>query len=61
MAEPKKKLSNTRSGNRKSHLALTRPVTTLCSNCKKVSAPHMVCMQCGFYKGKLVLPQKTKK
>jgi len=61
MAEPKKKLSATRSGNRRSHLALEAATVTVCSNCKAIVAPHTVCTSCGFYRGKLVLPRKATK
>ena len=31
-----------------------------CSNCEKPVMPHMVCDNCGFYKGKEVVKKKTK-
>lgn len=52
MATPKKQMSRTRSGNRRSHLALTRPATATCSHCQAINKPHTVCDQCGYYRGK---------
>ncbi len=60
MAQPKKRLSSTRSGNRRSHLALVAPPMGRCSHCHALVAPHTVCLHCGYYKGKLVLPSKAK-
>ncbi|HEY1074987.1 MAG TPA: 50S ribosomal protein L32 [Patescibacteria group bacterium] len=61
MAEPKKKLSATRSGRRRSHLALTVQAPAQCTNCKALVTPHTVCVSCGFYKGKQVLPKNQAK
>ncbi len=55
MAQPKKKLSATRSGNRRSHLSVTLPAATKCSHCGAVIASHTVCTSCGYYKNKLVI------
>lgn len=55
MAEPKKRLTSTRSGNRRSHLHLEHPAIGVCSNCKADVQPHTVCTVCGYYKGKQVL------
>lgn len=54
MAQPKKQMTRTRSGNRRSHLALARPAMTVCSNCKAAIKPHVVCAKCGFYRGEKV-------
>jgi len=55
MAEPKKRLTSTRSGNRRSHLHLTSPAIGICTNCKADVKPHSACLKCGYYKGKQVL------
>jgi len=55
MAEPKKRLTSTRSGNRQSHNALKGSSYGSCSNCKQSVAGHSVCQNCGYYKGKKVL------
>ena len=55
MAEPKKKLTKTRSGNRRSHDALVGKSPSKCSNCGAMVQSHRVCSNCGFYKGKKVI------
>lgn len=61
MAEPKKRLTATRSGNRQSHDALKKISLSNCPKCKAKVAPHTVCQNCGFYKGKKVLELKDEK
>jgi len=60
MAEPKKRLTSTRSGNRRSHLAAKPKNLAICANCKKPVVPHLVCANCGFYKGQDVLEIEKK-
>ncbi len=57
MAEPKKRLTSTRSGNRRSHLKISKPALGVCPNCKGHIQSHTVCKSCGYYKGKQVLKQ----
>lgn len=63
MAEPKKRISSTRSGNRRSHLALKKQSLSSCGYCHQPNKPHMVCYNCGTYKGEqiLELDKKEKK
>lgn len=61
MAEPKKRLTSTRSGNRQSHDALRAKSLSSCSHCKNAVRPHTVCMNCGYYGGKKVLELKSDK
>jgi large subunit ribosomal protein L32 len=61
MAEPKKRMTSTRSGARRSHDALLRKSLVSCSNCKQSVPPHTVCQNCGFYRGKKVLTLKSEK
>jgi large subunit ribosomal protein L32 len=61
MAEPKKKLTSLRSGNRRSHDALKPGSLFVCSNCKSKIVPHTVCSNCGFYRGKKVIQVKQEK
>ena len=61
MAEPKKRLTRTRSGNRQSHDRLVSPSLLECSNCKTMILPHRVCDNCGFYNGKKVVMDKSEK
>jgi len=58
MAEPKKKLTSTRSGARQSHDALKAKSLIKCSNCKEPVLPHLVCPNCGYYKGSKVIEMK---
>jgi large subunit ribosomal protein L32 len=60
MPQPKKRLTSTRSGNRRSHLALTVKSVVRCSHCSEPHLPHTVCLACGYYRGKLVLPKAKK-
>ena len=60
MAEPKKRLTSTRSGNRRSHLALKKKALSVCLQCKSPVVPHRVCSVCGYYKGTDVLKLEEK-
>lgn len=59
MAEPKKRLTSTRSGNRQSKDALKATSLNTCSNCKEKVQHHRVCSNCGFYKGEKVLKMQS--
>jgi large subunit ribosomal protein L32 len=61
MAEPKKKLSKTRTRRRRADYKITLPKVISCPNCHEPTLPHMACMHCGFYKGKAVKPQLPSK
>ena len=52
MAVPKKKVSKSRRGNRRSHDALSFRTIVECSNCGAEKLPHQVCPSCGFYNKK---------
>ena len=46
------------------HLFLTAPVLSICPKCKKEVLPHIICWNCGYYKGEEVvdvLKKLTKK
>jgi large subunit ribosomal protein L32 len=60
MPHPKKRLTSTRSGNRRSHQAYKIKTITKCSHCSKPVMPHTVCLACGYYRGTLILPQLKK-
>lgn len=49
MAVPKKKMTSTRTGNRRSHLALKKLNLVKCSKCEEMKKPHYVCPNCGTY------------
>jgi len=55
MAEPKKKLTNTRSGNRRSHRHLIVSNPSKCSHCGAPAVSHRVCPVCGYYRGKKII------
>lgn len=61
MAEPKKKLTRTRRGWRRSHDALRSLSLSKCPKCNEPKLPHMVCLNCGTYRGETVLVFKDKK
>ena len=49
MALPKVKLSKSKKGRRRSHLALALVQLQPCPNCKRPHRPHTVCPNCGHY------------
>jgi len=58
MPVPKKKLTNRRRNNRRSaprHQQVILKELATCSNCGTKIMPHVVCYNCGFYKGKKIL------
>ncbi|MFH1330423.1 MAG: 50S ribosomal protein L32 [Actinomycetota bacterium] len=55
MAVPKKKMSRSRTRQRKAGWKLTRPSTTPCPQCGAAKAPHRACPQCGTYNGREVV------
>lgn len=55
MAEPKKKLSRSRSGHKKSHLALKKKSLSVCPKCNSAKLSHYVCETCGYYKDKQIV------
>ncbi|MEX1052078.1 MAG: 50S ribosomal protein L32 [Patescibacteria group bacterium] len=54
MAEPKKRLSKTRTHRRRAQYKIDATAVVLCKNCGKPSRPHFVCPACGYYNGKSV-------
>jgi large subunit ribosomal protein L32 len=55
MAVPKKKISKSRRGQRRSHDALKATNLVECGNCGEMKLPHHICNACGFYKGREVI------
>lgn len=47
--------------NRRSHHALKAPTLVVCSNCGAKHRPHHMCLECGFYKGRMVVDMSAKK
>ncbi len=58
MAVPKKKISRSRRGNRRSHDALRLNSVVECENCGAEKLPHHVCPSCGYYNKKKVVSLK---
>ncbi len=57
------RMRHTRShtANRRSHHALTAPNLAVCKNCGSQHRPHHMCLNCGFYKGRVVIDLLAKK
>ena len=47
--------------NRRSHHALKAPTLAVCSNCSAKHRPHHMCLECGHYKGRMVVDMAAKK
>jgi large subunit ribosomal protein L32 len=56
--QPKRKLSKGRRDRRRAHDALEVSNLVACSNCGTMILPHIVCPNCGFYKGREVIEVK---
>ncbi len=54
MAEPKKKMSKSRTRMRRSHDALRAPNLSACPQCGAARRPHRVCPECGHYRGRQI-------
>ena len=53
MAVPKKKTSKAKSRSRRaSNWTLDRPSRSVCPQCRQTKLPHVVCTNCGWYKGR---------
>lgn len=55
MGMPKKRLTSTRSGNRRSHLGLSTVSLAKCEKCHEPVQPHTVCPNCGTYRGRVII------
>lgn len=60
MAEPKKRLTSTRSGLRRQQRVLQAKKLAVCPKCKSPVLPHRICPNCGFYKGQDLLKLEEK-
>ena len=64
MAVPKKKTTRGRRNNRRMHIHLKAASLIACPKCGKPVLSHIICAECGYYKGKEavdVLKKLTKK
>lgn len=55
MAVPKRKVSPSRRGMRRSHDALKVEAFGECSNCGELKRPHNLCNHCGHYNGREIV------
>jgi large subunit ribosomal protein L32 len=55
MGVPKRKHSNSRTGKRRAHDAVKPPGLGECPKCHKVKPSHVICPNCGYYMGRVVL------
>ena len=55
MAVPKKKMSRSRTRQRKAAWKVTRPASVACEQCGQPKLPHRVCRECGTYNGREVI------
>jgi len=51
MAVPKKHTTKSRRNKRRMHIFLKASPLVACSHCGKPKLPHVVCPNCGYYKG----------
>ncbi len=58
MALPKRKLSKSRRGKRRSHQHVKVPSLSTCPQCSEPKLPHHACPHCGYYKGRAVIQTK---
>ncbi len=49
MAVPKSKITRSKRGMRRAHLALAGANPNECTNCGELKRPHHVCPSCGHY------------
>ena len=57
MAHPKHKTSKQRRDKRRSHDRLDTPTLATCSNCGSAVMYHRVCPECGYYRGRQIIPK----
>ena len=55
MAEPKKRLTSTRSGQRRGQIKLKKLSLSKCPKCHTEIMPHRICYICGTYKGMQII------
>ncbi len=55
MAVPKQRKTKSRRNQRRMHIHLKLPTLHPCSKCGKPTRPHVVCLSCGYYKGRVVI------
>ncbi|WKZ82566.1 MAG: 50S ribosomal protein L32 [Acidimicrobiia bacterium] len=56
MAVPKKKMSRSRTRQRKANWKVEAPNASRCPQCHAAKLPHRACPECGSYRGREVVP-----
>ena len=51
MPIPKRKRTKSKRNKIRANIFLKPPVLVSCQKCKQVTIPHVVCINCGYYKG----------
>ncbi|MBI4649335.1 MAG: 50S ribosomal protein L32 [Bacteroidia bacterium] len=59
MPHPKHRISKQRRNKRRTHHKATVPALVTCSQCKAVVQLHLVCPECGYYRGKQAIEKKV--
>jgi large subunit ribosomal protein L32 len=59
MPVPKKRTSHSKRNMRRSHHALMPGFSIVCPKCGAAQARHRACPECGTYRGKQIVPEKT--
>lgn len=57
---PKRRLSSARQGKRRAATFLKKTTLVKCENCQSLKLPHVVCANCGTYKGIVFVAPKIK-
>ncbi len=60
-AVPKKKISKSRRGQRRSHDHIKLPQLSACPQCRAMKPTHHVCPACGTYNGHQILKAESAK
>lgn len=55
MAVPRHKHTRSSVGQRRMHIFITPAALTACLKCGKSVRPHVICKNCGYYKGKEII------
>ncbi len=58
MAVPKRKTSKARRNKRRAHWKAKAPKLVECPHCGELKAPHVACLDCGFYKDRQAIRVK---
>ena len=57
MAVPKKKMSRSRTRQRKAQWKVSSPTLATCAQCGAKHIPHRVCKECGSYNGREIIAE----